>query len=120
MVRCIIFHTVPRIRQSLCLENTQGSLQAGMPGSKSETHGRFCDHLDTNIVVEYSVGPIISLHGLITAREYVNTLGNQVDPMIETLFPYNDAHSWNYSFSHGLKSVKVNFSTFTGQHNNQI
>jgi hypothetical protein len=37
----------------------------------------------------YSVGPIIILHGRITAREYVDKLGNQVQPMIQTLFPNN-------------------------------
>jgi hypothetical protein len=38
----------------------------------------------------YSVGPIITLHGKITAREYVDRLGNQLQPMIQT-FPNNDA-----------------------------
>jgi hypothetical protein len=33
----------------------------------------------------YFVGPII------TAREYVDRLGNQARPMIQTLFPNNDA-----------------------------
>jgi hypothetical protein len=42
-------------------------------------------------VVQYSVGPIITLHGRITAREHVDRLGNQVHPMTETLFPNNDA-----------------------------
>jgi hypothetical protein len=46
--------------------------------------GRFCDCLDSNIVVQYSAGPI-------TAREYVDRLSNQVHPMIQTLFPNNDA-----------------------------
>jgi hypothetical protein len=41
----------------------------------------------------YSVCPIITLHGLITARECVNSLGNQVHPMIQTLLPSNDAVS---------------------------
>jgi hypothetical protein len=36
--------------------------------------GRFCDGLGSNIVVQYSVGPIITLHGRITAREYVGRL----------------------------------------------
>jgi hypothetical protein len=40
--------------------------------------------------VQYSVGPSITLHGRITAREYVDRLGNQVHPMIQTLFPNND------------------------------
>jgi hypothetical protein len=39
----------------------------------------------------YPVGPIITLHGRITARVYVDRLGNQVHPMIQTLFPYDDA-----------------------------
>jgi hypothetical protein len=39
----------------------------------------------------YSVGIIITLHGRITAREYLDRLGNQVHPMIQTLFPNNDA-----------------------------
>jgi hypothetical protein len=37
---------------------------------------RFCDYLGNNIVVQYSVGPIITLHDLITTREYVDGLGN--------------------------------------------
>jgi hypothetical protein len=56
-----------------------------MPGSKR----RFCDGLGSNIVVQYSVGPIINLHGRITAREYVDRLDNQVHPMIQ--IPNNDA-----------------------------
>jgi hypothetical protein len=62
-----------------------------MPLSNSETHGMFCDGLGSNIVVQHSVGPIIILHGRITAREYLNRLGNQVHPMIQTLFPSNKA-----------------------------
>jgi hypothetical protein len=38
--------------------------------------------LGSSIMVQYSVGPIIVLHGRITAREYVDRLGNQVRPMI--------------------------------------
>jgi hypothetical protein len=52
---------------------------------------RFCDGLGSNIVAQYSFGPIITIHGLITAREYVDRLRNQVHPMIQTLFPNNDA-----------------------------
>jgi hypothetical protein len=62
-----------------------------MSGSNSEARWRFCDGFDSNIVVQYSVGPIITLHGRITAREYVDRLGNHVHPMIQTLFPNNDA-----------------------------
>jgi hypothetical protein len=38
-------------------------------------------------MVQYSVGPIITLPARITAKEYVDRLGNQVHPMILTLFP---------------------------------
>jgi hypothetical protein len=42
-------------------------------------------------MVQYSVGPIITLHGRITARKNVDRSGNQVHPMIQTLFPNNNA-----------------------------
>jgi hypothetical protein len=42
-------------------------------------------------VVHYSAGHIIALYGRITAREYMDRLGNQVHPMIQTLFSNNDA-----------------------------
>jgi hypothetical protein len=45
--------------------------------------------LGSNIVVQYSVGPIITLFGRITAREYVDRLGNQVHPLVQTLSPNN-------------------------------
>jgi hypothetical protein len=45
----------------------------------------------SNIVVKYSAGPIITLYGRITAREYVDRLGNQVHPMNQTLFSNKDA-----------------------------
>jgi hypothetical protein len=38
----------------------------------------------------YSVDPIVKLHGQITAREYVDRLGNQLHSMIHTSFPSND------------------------------
>jgi aromatic ring-cleaving dioxygenase len=53
--------------------------------------GGFRDGLGSNIVAQYSAGPIISLHGRITINEYVNMdkLGNQVHPMIQMSFPNN-------------------------------
>jgi hypothetical protein len=76
----------------------------------------------------YSVGPIINLHGRITAREYVDRLGNQVHHIIQTLFPNNDAvfqddisptHT-DGLFGHGLNSMKVNFNFIPDQHNHHI
>jgi hypothetical protein len=82
--REVVLHAAPYVRKSLRLEDTQGSLQSGVPGSNTETQGRFCGGLGSNIMVQYSVGPIITLHGRITAREYVDRLSNQVHPMIQT------------------------------------
>jgi hypothetical protein len=62
-----------------------------MSGFNIETLGSFCDDLGSNIMVQYSVVPIITLHGRITARQYVDRLGNQVHPTIQTLFPNNNA-----------------------------
>jgi hypothetical protein len=109
----------------------QGRLQSGMPGSvpRSETRGRFCDGLGSNIMVQYAVGPIITLHGRISARKYMDRLGNQVHPTIQTLFLNNDAVSQDdYGppftqlelFSHGFKSMKVTFNIFPGERNHQI
>jgi hypothetical protein len=57
-----------------------------MPGSNTETQGRFCDGLGSNLIVWYSAGSIITLHGQITAREYMERLGNQVQPTIQAVF----------------------------------
>jgi hypothetical protein len=67
MVRWAVLHAVPYIRNSLCLENTQGNLQSGMPGSNSKTQRWFCDGLGSSIAVQ-CIGLIITLHGRITAR----------------------------------------------------
>jgi hypothetical protein len=62
MVTWIVLHAV-HIRKSLHLKNIPGSLYLRMLGSKSEIQGRFCKSLGGNIVVHYSVGPIITLQG---------------------------------------------------------
>jgi hypothetical protein len=81
------------------------------------------------VISWHSVGPIITLHGRITAREYVDRLGNQVCPMIQMLFLNNDAVFQDDStptftqlelFSHGLEHMKVNFIIVPGLYNHQI
>jgi hypothetical protein len=99
-----------------------------MPGSNSKTRGRFCDELGSNIVVQYSVGSVITLHGRITAREHVDRLGTQVHPMIQTLFANNDAVFREHNAHiHRVGTVqswfeehKGELSIFPGQHNHQI
>jgi hypothetical protein len=75
-----------------------------MAGSNSDKPGT-SDGLGSNIVVQYPVGPIITLHGRITARECVDRLGNQVHPMIPTLFQNNDAVFQDYSPIHTAGTV---------------
>jgi hypothetical protein len=58
----------------------------------------------------------------------VDRLGNQVHPMIHTLFPNNNAGFQDDSapftqlnlFSYGLKNMKMDFVTSSGQNNHQI
>jgi hypothetical protein len=98
-------------------------------GSNSETWGKLCDGLGSNSMVQNSVGPIITLHGQITAREYMDRLGNQGashDPDFiskqQCSFPRwlcSHSHSWNCSVM-ACKSMKVSFNIFPGQHNHQI
>jgi hypothetical protein len=78
-------------QEEFTLRNTQGSLQSRMPGSNSETWGRVCDSFGSNTVLQYPVCPILTLHSRITAREYVDRLGNRVHPMNQTLFLKNNA-----------------------------
>jgi hypothetical protein len=71
---------------SIRLENTQ----SGIPSfSSKRRHGRFCDGLGNNIMV-LLVGPIGTLNDRIIAREYVNRLDNDVNLVIQRLFPNND------------------------------
>jgi hypothetical protein len=87
-----------------------------MPGSNSETRVRFCDGLGTNIAVQYSVGPIITLHGRINAREYVDRLGNQGHPTVQTLFPNNDGVSQEDNASiHTAGTVQSWFDEHEGE-----
>jgi hypothetical protein len=91
------------------------------------TRGRFCDSFGSNIVVQYSVGPIITLRFRITAREYVDRSGNQVHHTIQT-FPNsntvfqdgNAPFTQRELFSHGLKNFEMNVNIFLSQYNHQI
>jgi hypothetical protein len=71
--------------------------------------GGFCDGLATNIMVQYFVGPIITLRGRITAREYVDRLGNQVHRMFQTstkTLPCSGRRLWRKRFvTHSQEDV---------------
>jgi hypothetical protein len=87
-----------------------------MPGSNSETLGRFSDRLGNNIVVQYSCGPIIILHGRITAREYMDRLDNHVPPMIQMLFLHNGADFQdNNALIHTAGTVQSWFEEHEGE-----
>jgi len=69
----------------------------------------------------YSAVPIITLNGRITASDYIDILGNQMHPVVQMLYPNNDAVFQDDSspihtakvFSLGLRSMKINFSVTT-------
>jgi hypothetical protein len=63
---------------------TQRSLQSGMPGCSSENGGRFL--MRWAAISWYSVGPIITLRGQITASEYAGRLGNHDHCLIRHYF----------------------------------
>jgi hypothetical protein len=63
-----------------------------MPGSSSETRGRFCDGLGSNLFV-----PLLCfIAELLQESTYMDVLGNEVHLMIQTLFPNNDAVFQDY------------------------
>jgi hypothetical protein len=77
--RVVVLHTVPYIRRSLCLEN----IQSGMPGSNNETRHGVGFVTVWSATSWYSVGPIVTLHGRIAAREYLQQVaksGEANDP----------------------------------------
>jgi len=65
----------------------------------------------------YCAGPIIALNGRITASDYVDSLSNQVYPVVQMLLPNNDAIFQDDDspitqpelFSLGLRSVEMHF-----------
>jgi hypothetical protein len=75
----------------------------------------------------YSAGPIITLICRISASDYVDILGNEVNSTVHMLFPKNTAvFQHEYSpiqparvFSLGLSNMKTHFNNFPGQHNRQ-
>ena len=52
-------------------------------------HGVICDDLGGNIL--YFAGPLLTLNVQISASDCVDIVGNQMHPMVQILFPNNDA-----------------------------
>jgi hypothetical protein len=96
-------------------------------GSNSEIRGRFCDGLGSNIVVHYSVGPLISFMAELLqggtwtgwvircipwSKRYFRTTMHFFKTTVP-LFTQVEL------FSHGFKSLNVKFN-ISRQHNRQI
>jgi len=76
-----------------------------MPCSNCETWSQICDDFDSNIW--YSAGPVLTLNGQITASDFVDILVIQVHPVVQVLFPNNDAvFQNNDSPIHTARSVQ--------------
>jgi len=82
----------------------------------------------------YSPGPVTTLNDQITASENVNILGRQLHPVVQMLFPNNDAvfqddsppthththtHTQQEVFSPCLRGKKMHLNVFPSQHNRQ-
>jgi hypothetical protein len=114
-----LFRTSGRVY--LRLQNSQ----SGILGTNSETRGKFCGGLGSNIMVfvwshYYPSWPNY-------CKGYVERLGNQVHPMIQTLFPNNDAVFQDMAPIHTAGAVQSWFKEHDGglqyfpdQHNHQI
>jgi hypothetical protein len=89
MVR-VSLHAVTTTRRFMFGEHSRKPTICNACLVPTVTQERFCDGLGSNIMVQYSVGSIITTHSYSTAREYMDKSGNRVHPMIQTLFP-NDA-----------------------------
>jgi hypothetical protein len=73
-----------------------------MPGSSSETLGRFYYDLGSNIVVQCTSVPIFTLHGRTTARAYmyVDRLSNHDQEVIsEQIYNKTMPHSRSWKCS---------------------
>jgi hypothetical protein len=65
----------------------------------------------------YSVGPIITLHGRITTREFVYKLDNQIHPMTRMLFQKYDAvFQDDNSHIHSAGTVNSWFEEYECEH----
>jgi len=73
----------------------------------------------------YSAVPVITLNGRITASDYMDILGKKMHRTVQMLYPNNDAVFQDDSspihttkvFSLDLRSMKMQFNIFPGQHN---
>jgi hypothetical protein len=97
-----------------------------MPGSNSEIWRRFCDGSGSSIMVQYSLGPIITLDGRILQGNmwtgWIIAATHDLDVISEQQcsFPRPTIPTFTHLelFSHGLRNM--NFSIFPGEHSHHI
>jgi hypothetical protein len=111
-------YVFPNIRLGLCLENAQGNYnpECLVPTVK---HGGGCA-LIWAAMSFYSAGHVIPLYGRITANEYRDILWSRCFLRMTQVFsmtvrPYTQPAM----FILRLRSMKMHFSNFPGQHNCQ-
>jgi hypothetical protein len=67
-------------------------------------------------MVQYCVRPIFTLHSRITAREYNDKMGNQVNPTSQMTFPNNDVvFQYDNAPSHTAGTVQSRFEEREGE-----
>ena len=74
-----------------------------------------------------STGPMISLHGQINSRYYLEVLSNKVHLMVQVMFPERNAifqddnaqYTQQKSLKNGMKSILMKLNTSSGLHNLQ-
>jgi hypothetical protein len=121
MVSWVVLHAVPHIRRSLRLENIQGSLQSGMPGSVPTVKhvGGFMKVWAAVSWCSILLVPLLPLKAKLlegsTWTGWVNRCSPWSRRYFRTTIQFSKTTMLPFTqlelFSHGLKSIKVNLTS---------